>query len=137
MGRRHIKLTGFYPTIMQKTSCERLETNFLLNTVDTKSKTINYVIPNQLMAAYTEKIIDYIVITGEITHDETIELLFDDIFPVYKKKVATVRIPLLILNMLVINGILYSDNNEDYKLVKSQVEVREWFDDFFMNVDNK
>lgn len=130
MGRRHIKLTGFYPTIMQKTSCERLETNFLLNTVDTKSKTINYVIPNQLMAAYTEKIIDYIVITGEITHDETIELLFDDIFPVYKKKVATVRIPLLILNMLVINGILYSDNNEDYKLVKSQVEVREWFDDF-------
>lgn len=137
MGRRHIKLTGFYPTIMQKTSCERLETNFLLNTVDTKSKTINYVIPNQLMAAYTEKIIDYIVITGEITHDETIELLFDDIFPVYKKKVATVRIPLLILNMLVINGILYSDNNEDYKLVKSQVEVREWFNDFFMNVDNK
>jgi len=133
MGRRRKKLTGFYPTIVEKTSCEKLEDNFLVRTVDRKQNPINYVISHELFAQYMLKILEYVAITGEITHDEARETLYKDIFSVYKTKVSTVRISLLLLNVLVKEGILYSDNNEDYKLVKCQEEMRQWYQDQFLS----
>ena len=136
MGRRRKKLTGFHSTILQKTSFDKNENNFLLKTIDTKEKTINYIVPEHLLKFYIEKIMEYIIITGEITHKEAIEVLFKDIFSVYKTKVATVRISLLILNMMVKEELLYSDNNEDYKLVRSPEVLKQWLCDFFNNKNN-
>jgi hypothetical protein len=136
MGRSRKKLTGFHQTILQKTSFEKSETNFLLKTVDTKGKVINYIVPEYLLKSYIEKIMEYAIITGEITHREAIEVLFKDIFSVYKTKVATVRVTLLILNMMVKEELLYSDNNEDYKLIKNPEVLKQWFCDFFNNKNN-
>lgn len=136
MGRSRKKLSGFYQTILQKTSYEKSETNFLLKTVDTKEKIINYIVPEHLLKIYVEKILEYAIITGEITHQEAIEVLFKDIFSVYKTKVATVRITLLILNMMVKEQLFYSDDNEDYKLIKNPEVLKEWFYSFFDNKNN-
>jgi hypothetical protein len=133
MGRSRKKLTDFYQTIVQRTSFEKNENNFLLTTIDRKGKTINYIIPENLLKIYVEKIMEYVIITGEITHEEAIEVLFKDIYAVYKTKVATVRISLLILNMMVKEELLYSDNNEDYKLIKSPESLKEWFCNLFNN----
>jgi len=135
MGREHKKVTGFYPIIIKKTFFDNNGNNFLLRTIDTKEKVINYIIPEELLNPYVKKICEYVIITGEITHKEANELLFKDIFPVYKTKVATVRIPLLILNTMVKEGLLYSDNNEDYKLIKNQEVLKQWFDNSF-NIKN-
>lgn len=131
MGRTHKKVTGFHPVILQKTNVENLDKNFLLQTVNTKKKPINYVIPSHLLRTYMQKLLEYIAIAGEITHKEATDLLFKDIYSVYKKKVATVRIPLLLLNMLVKEEILYSDNSEDYFLVQSQEKAKEWLENTF------
>mgnify|MGYP000894998040 CR=1 FL=1 len=136
MGRSRKKLSGFYQTILQKTSYEKSETNFLLKTVDTKEKNINYIVPEHLLKIYVEKILEYVIIAGEITHEEATEVLFKDIYAVYKTKVATVRISLSILNMMVKEELLYSDNNEDYKLIKNPEVLREWFYGFFDNKNN-
>lgn len=133
MGRSRKKLTDFYQTIIQRTSFEKNEKNFLLTTIDRKGKTINYIIPENLLKIYVEKIMEYVIITGEITHEEATEVLFKDIYAVYKTKVATVRISLLILNMMVKEELLYSDNNEDYKLIKSPESLKEWICNLFNN----
>lgn len=133
MGRSRKKLTDFYQTIIQRTSFEKNENNFLLTTIDRKGKTINYIIPENLLKIYVEKIMEYVIITGEITHEEATEVLFKDIYAVYKTKVATVRISLLILNMMVKEEFLYSDNNEDYKLIKSPESLKEWICNLFNN----
>lgn len=133
MGRSRKKLTDFYQTIIQRTSFEKNENNFLLTTIDRKGKTINYIIPENLLKIYVEKIMEYVIITGEITHEEATEVLFKDIYAVYKTKVATVRISLLILNMMVKEELLYSDNNEDYKLIKSPESLKEWICNLFNN----
>lgn len=133
MGRSRKKLTDFYQTIIQRTSFEKNENNFLLTTIDRKGKTINYIIPENLLKIYVEKIMEYVIITGEITHEEATEVLFKDIYAVYKTKVATVRISLLILNMMVKEELLYSDNNEDYKLIKSPEFLKEWICNLFNN----
>ena len=136
MGRSRKKLTDFYQTIVQRTSFEKNENNFLLTTIDRKGKIINYIIPENLLKIYVEKIMEYVIITGEITHEEATEVLFKDIYAVYKTKVATVRISLLILNMMVKEELLYSDNNEDYKLIKSPESLKEWICNFFNNKNN-
>lgn len=133
MGRSRKKLTDFYQTIIQRTSFEKNENNFLLTTIDRKGKTINYIIPENLLKIYVEKIMEYVIITGEITHEEATEVLFKDIYAVYKTKVATVRISLLILNMMVKEELLYSDNNKDYKLIKSPESLKEWICNLFNN----
>lgn len=133
MGRSRKKLTDFYQTIIQRTSFEKNENNFLLTTIDRKGMTINYIIPENLLKIYVEKIMEYVIITGEITHEEATEVLFKDIYTVYKTKVATVRISLLILNMMVKEKLLYSDNNEDYKLIKSPESLKEWICNLFNN----
>lgn len=133
MGRSRKKLTDFYQTIIQRTSFEKNENNFLLTTIDRKGKIINYIIPENLLKIYVEKIMEYVIITGEITHEEATEVLFKDIYAVYKTKVATVRISLLILNMMVKEELLYSDNNEDYKLIKSPESLKEWICNLFNN----
>jgi len=133
MGRSRKKLTDFYQTIIQRTSFEKNENNFLLTTIDRKGMTINYIIPENLLKIYVEKIMEYVIITGEITHEEATEVLFKDIYAVYKTKVATVRISLLILNMMVKEELLYSDNNEDYKLIKSPESLKEWIYNLFNN----
>jgi len=133
MGRSRKKLTDFYQTIIQRTSFKKNENNFLLTTIDRKGKTINYIIPENLLKIYVEKIMEYVIITGEITHEEATEVLFKDIYAVYKTKVATVRISLLILNMMVKEELLYSDNNEDYKLIKSPESLKEWICNLFNN----
>jgi len=133
MGRSRKKLTDFYQTIIQRTSFEKNENNFLLTTIDRKGMTINYIIPENLLKIYVEKIMEYVIITGEITHEEATEVLFKDIYTVYKTKVATVRISLLILNMMVKEKLLYSDNNEDYKLIKSPESLKEWICSLFNN----
>lgn len=133
MGRNRKKLTDFYQTIIQRTSFEKNENNFLLTTIDRKGMTINYIIPENLLKIYVEKIMEYVIITGEITHEEATEVLFKDIYTVYKTKVATVRISLLILNMMVKEELLYSDNNEDYKLIKSPESLKEWICSLFNN----
>lgn len=135
MGRSRKKLTGFYQTILQKTTYEKSGTNFLLKTVDTKEKIINYIVPEHLLKIYVEKILEYAIITGEITHQEATEVLFKDIFSIYKTKIATVRIPLLILNMMVKEELFYSDDNEYYKLIKNPEVLKEWFSNFF-NIKN-
>lgn len=133
MGRSRKKLTDFYQTIIQRTSFEKNENNFLLTTIDRKRMTINYIIPENLLKIYVEKIMEYVIIAGEITHEEATEVLFKDIYTVYKTKVATVRISLLILNMMVKEKLLYSDNNEDYKLIKSPESLKEWICNLFNN----
>ena len=133
MGRSRKKLTDFYQTIIQRTSFEKNENNFLLTTIDRKGMTINYIIPENLLKIYVEKIMEYVIITGKITHEEATEVLFKDIYTVYKTKVATVRISLLILNMMVKEKLLYSDNNEDYKLIKSPESLKEWICNLFNN----
>lgn len=136
MGRRRRKPTGFYPVIMEHTSCEKLENNYLLQTVDHKKNAINYIVSFDLFPYYVLKILEYVAITGEITHEEARETLYDDVFSVYKTKVSTVRISLLILNFLVKEGILYSDDNEEYRLVKNQDDVRRWYLEYFAENNN-
>lgn len=133
MGRKRRKVSGFYPIILQKTSFEKNENNnFLLKTVDKNEKPINYIVPQHLLQLYIEKMIEYVIIAGEITHEEATELLFKDIFTAYKTKISTTRISLLILNMMVKEGLLFSDDNEEYKLIKSPEELKEWFYSFFL-----
>lgn len=131
MGRKRKKVTNFYPEIIQNTSCEKLETNYLLQTVDTNKKTINYVVPHEIFHRYVLKVLEYSFISGKITHEEAREILYKDIFSIYKTKISVVRISLLILNFLVKEEILYSDDNEEYKLIKCQDEVNEWYRKYF------
>ena len=65
MGRSRKKLTDFYQTIIQRTSFEKNENNFLLTTIDRKGMTINYIIPENLLKIYVEKIMEYVIITGK------------------------------------------------------------------------
>ncbi|QUH22097.1 hypothetical protein [Alkaliphilus sp. B6464] len=132
MGRRHQKITGFHTTLMQNTSFDFAGgENILINSISLKGKILNYVIKIELFKQYVDIIFDIVSIEGEITHKEIIEILFSDIYKIYKTKVATKRIPFLILNLLVEEGLLYTDNGEDYILKSCDENINQWKKGFF------
>lgn len=126
MGRSHQKLIGFHKNIIENTSISRINNNIMINSIDTKMKPINYIIPKELFEEYTNSIIEIMIISGEIHLNDAIEMLFSKIYKIYKTKVATIRIPLLILNVLVREGICYSDDCEDYLLKVDEIEFENW-----------
>lgn len=125
MGRKRKKATGLYEKIKQNTfyTYNEKERNYLLSSIDSKEKKINYIVSEDLFNKILKKILEYMNIGGKITIQEATEILFNDIYCIYKTKVSTVRIPLLVMNILVSEGFLYSDNNYDYILKNCQLDI--------------
>ena len=131
MGRVHKKKTKFYQKIIDNTACIKTGNSYLLRSIDTKEKIINYIIHEELFFSCINKIIEYAKFSGEITIYEASNLLYAEIYKIYKTKISTVRLPLLLLNVLVKENILYSDNNEDY-ILKGSISnfTKCYIDDF-------
>ena len=123
---------NFYNTIIKNTTYEVVGKNILIQSIDFENEPINYIIKTENFNNYCKKIIEYAFINGEIELEEIQELLFKDIFKVYKTKVATKRISLLLLYYLTIKDIFFSADGIKYIVIKEYDHVFENFKNIFV-----
>ncbi|MFW6007626.1 MAG: hypothetical protein ACOCP8_00050 [archaeon] len=121
MGRTHIKRTDFYNIVIKKTDFFISGENIIIRSYDFKDKPINYSLKINFYNELCNRILDAAYIEGMIELKVAVELLYSVIFQTYKSKVATKRIPQLILNVCVLKGIMYTESGEDY-ILKIQKE---------------
>lgn len=116
MGRSHKKREGFHDNIVKNTNIEKNESNLIITSINIKNKTISYCISTELFLKYADMFYREISLSGNISHKQAIKITFEDIYKIYKTKVAAEYIPYLIMNVLVKGCVFYSDNGEDYYL---------------------
>lgn len=116
MGRSHKKLEGFHEIIVKNTNIEKNENNLIITSLSIKNKSISYCINAEFFLKYADIFYREISLTGTISHKQAVKITFEDIYKIYKTKVAAECIPYLIMNVLVKGCVFYSDNGEDYYL---------------------
>lgn len=129
MGRNRLSTENYLEDIIKYTTIDKHRNNLLIRTVDLKKEYINYIIDIDLFKSYVEKILIYCKDKENIDIQEIENLLKDDIYQIYKTKVSTKRIPILIFNIFVLlkyfdcdNGILYIKKRElNYKDIIDKV----------------
>jgi len=119
MGRSHKKLEGFHELIVKNTNIQNNNNNLIITSIDVKNKTISYCLQTELFLKYADIYYRELFESGSLSHNSAVKITFNDIYKIYKTKVATECIPYLIMNVLVKGDIFYSDNGEDYILKNS------------------
>lgn len=109
------KKINLYSVILKKTEIDICKNNLIIFSIDNDLKYINYMITK-------DNFKKYLLIMRESLQKDNIELkdiqniLEKEIYSVYKTKVAQKRIPQILLNILVLENFLYSDNCIEYEV---------------------
>lgn len=123
------RLTGFHETIIKNTEVDNCKDNIIVFTIDSDNKHINYTLNKKTLKNYIKKI--YPLLKNDIIiKKEVISLLEDDIYSIYKTKVAMQRIPQIILNIFVIWNILDTDDGIDYTCLNKNIQI----EDIYKNI---
>lgn len=109
------KKNGYYKIVKEQTDIDSCGDNLIIFSVDTDYNNINYVISKKNYKEYLTKLL-YLFDKKTFEKKEILEVLETDIYNIYKTKVSLKRIPQILLNVLVINDLIYSDNGFDYKI---------------------
>lgn len=117
------KITGYYNKIIENTEINKCKNNYIFFSIDTESKHINYIINEENIKNFLQLIIKEINSKPHIQIKEIITLMKEDVYKVYKTKVAEKRVPLLILNFLVIINVLYTDNGVDFEVKDRNITI--------------
>lgn len=116
------KVNGFYKDIITKTEIDECGKNLILFSIDNDLRNINYVISKDLYKELINKIMPLFE-NNVNTINEVSKVLEEDIYKIYKTKVSKKRVPQLLLNSLVLNKLMYSDNFVDYELKVSKKKI--------------
>lgn len=109
------KKTGLYQRIKNESEIDICGGNLILFSIDIDLKNINYVISKDNFKKYI-KLLEVLFVKDEIIELKTArELLEKDIYITYKTKVSQKRIPQILLNVLVMEDFLYTDNGVDFE----------------------
>lgn len=127
------KKTGMYKIITKETDVDFCGDNLILFSIDVDLKNINYVISKDNFKRYT-KLLQNLFITNTIIElKDAITLLENDIYNIYKTKVSQKRIPQIILNILVKEKFLYTDNGVDYEIKGKEKDLENIINKFSKN----
>lgn len=125
--------TGLYRELKKNTSVDICLNNLIIFTINEDIKNINYVVTKKNAKLFILKIEDFINTLSKedcFTYKDISEILKDDIYKVYKTKVSQINLTIALLNFLVKEEYLYSDDSYTYKAYKKKVSIEDIFNKY-------
>lgn len=118
------RIKGYNKLVINNTEIDQCMDNYIIFSIDTEQKNINYTINKKHIKNFYNKILCLFNEKGKtFSIKETYELLDDDIYSIYKTKVSQKRIPQILLNILILNNLLKSEDGIDFTTTKSKETI--------------
>lgn len=110
-----------YEIIIKETEVDKSNDNLITFSIDSDLKYINYLITKNNFKKYLT-MLNPLFMQKTINIQNAQDILKDVIYEVYKTKVSQKRIPQILLNILVKEDFLHTDDAYDYQ-VKGNIEI--------------
>lgn len=117
------RITGYNKMVLDKTQIDKCGNNYVIFSIDTDNNNINYIISRHNIKQFYKKILPLYKDNETIDIKEVILLLQDDIYSIYNTKVSQKRIPQILLNLLIINKLIKSDDGIDFLILKNATHL--------------
>lgn len=127
------KKTKMYEIITKETEVDFCGDNLIIFSIDIDLKNINYVISKDDFKKYIKSLQNLLITNTIIELKDAITLLEKDIYNIYKTKVSQKRIPQIILNILVKEKFLYTDNGVNYEIKGKEKDLENIINKFSKN----
>lgn len=127
------KKTGLYDLIRESTEVDVCGDNLITFSIDVDLRYINYMISKNNFKKYLNKL-QKIFENEKITIKEIKDILDNDIYETYKTRVSQKRIPQILLNLLVKENYLYSDNLIDYEIKKTKKDLNKLIEKYTRDI---
>ena len=110
-----------YEIIIKETEVDKSNDNLITFSIDSDLKYINYLITKNNFKKYLN-MLNPLFMQKTINIQNAQDILKDVIYEVYKTKVSQKRIPQILLNILVKEDFLHTDDAYDYQ-VKGNIKI--------------
>ena len=108
--------TGLNKIIKKKTSIDVCGDNLIIFSINDDLENINYLIKKKDLKKFL-LLIEHMFKNKILSYKDVENVLEEEIFKVYKTKVSQRKISNILLNMLVLEGYLNSNDGVDYKVI--------------------
>lgn len=108
--------TGLNKIIKKKTSIDICGENLIIFSVNDDLDNINYLINKKVLKRFIG-LIEHLFENKILSYKDVEKILEGEIYRIYHTKVAQRKISIIILNILVLEGYLYSNDCVDYKVI--------------------